>query len=54
MSTLIEVESDNEGQIAVPAKLLLDTLKTFPEQPQHLLLNQIILLKLVQTTVNMH
>ena len=33
MSTLIEVESDNEGQIAVPAKLLLDTLKTFPEQP---------------------
>jgi DNA polymerase-3 subunit beta len=33
MSTSIEVESDNEGQIAVPAKLLLDTLKTFPEQP---------------------
>ena len=33
MSTTLEVESDSEGQIAVPAKLLLDTLKTFPEQP---------------------
>jgi DNA polymerase-3 subunit beta len=33
MSSTIDVESDNEGSIAVPAKLLLDTLKTFPEQP---------------------
>ena len=33
MSTTLSVESDSEGQIAVPAKLLLDTLKTFPEQP---------------------
>ena len=33
MSTTLEVESDSEGQVAVPAKLLLDTLKTFPEQP---------------------
>jgi len=33
MSTIIDVDSDNKGQIAVPAKLLLDTLKTFPEQP---------------------
>ncbi|GGD40773.1 DNA polymerase III subunit beta [Muriicola marianensis] len=33
MSAELEVESDNEGVIAVPARLLLDTLKTFPEQP---------------------
>ena len=33
ISTTLSVESDSEGQIAVPAKLLLDTLKTFPEQP---------------------
>ena len=33
MSTTIEVESDSEGSVALPAKLLLDTLKTFPEQP---------------------
>lgn len=33
MSTILDVESDNEGTIAVPAKLLLETLKTFPEQP---------------------
>lgn len=33
MSSVLEVESDSEGTIAVPARLLLDTLKTFPEQP---------------------
>ncbi|TRZ45143.1 DNA polymerase III subunit beta [Robertkochia solimangrovi] len=33
MSAVLEVDSDSEGNIAVPAKLLLDTLKTFPEQP---------------------
>lgn len=33
MSSTIDVDSDSEGSIAVPAKLLLDTLKTFPEQP---------------------
>ena len=33
MSSELEVESDAEGLIAVPAKLLLDTLKTFPDQP---------------------
>jgi len=29
----LSVESEDTGNIAVPAKLLLDTLKTFPEQP---------------------
>lgn len=33
MSANLEVESEAEGTIAVPARLLLDTLKTFPEQP---------------------
>ena len=33
MSAKLRVESDSEGSIAVPAKLLLETLKTFPEQP---------------------
>ena len=33
MSSVLEVDSDNSGTIAVPARLLLDTLKTFPEQP---------------------
>ena len=33
MSTSLEVEADQNGSAAIPAKLLLDTLKTFPEQP---------------------
>ncbi|PZD79244.1 DNA polymerase III subunit beta [Mesonia sp. K7] len=33
ITATLEVESDSEGSIAVPAKLLLETLKTFPEQP---------------------
>lgn len=33
MSSSISVESTDNGNIAVPARLLLDTLKTFPEQP---------------------
>jgi len=33
ISSVLEVDSDAEGAIAVPARLLLDTLKTFPEQP---------------------
>ena len=33
MTATLEVESEDEGVIALPAKLLLDTLKTFPEQP---------------------
>lgn len=33
ISANIEVESDSEGNFAIPAKILLDTLKTFPEQP---------------------
>jgi DNA polymerase-3 subunit beta len=33
MSSYLDVESDSKGSVAIPARLLLDTLKTFPEQP---------------------
>ena len=33
MSSILDVESDSTGSVAIPARLLLDTLKTFPEQP---------------------
>ncbi len=33
MSSVVDVESDSTGSIAVSARLLLDTLKTFPDQP---------------------
>jgi DNA polymerase-3 subunit beta len=33
MTTKIAVKSDKSGKIAVPAKMLIDTLKTFPEIP---------------------
>ena len=33
MASTLDVESESEGSVAIPARLLLDTLKTFPEQP---------------------
>jgi DNA polymerase III subunit beta len=33
ISTKINIEGKTTGKIAIPAKILLDTLKTFPEQP---------------------
>jgi len=33
MTTVIEAEADEDGTVAINARLLLDTLKTFPEQP---------------------
>lgn len=33
MSATLEIDSTSEGSVAVPAKLLLEILKTFPEQP---------------------
>ena len=33
MSATLEIESNEKGSVAIPAKLLLDILKTFPEQP---------------------
>jgi DNA polymerase-3 subunit beta len=33
ISTIVEVESEDKVKIAVPSKILTDTLKTFPDQP---------------------
>jgi DNA polymerase-3 subunit beta len=33
ISSKLEVESGEKGSVCIPARLLLDTLKTFPEQP---------------------
>ncbi len=33
ISSKLEVESTENGNVCIPARLLLDTLKTFPEQP---------------------
>lgn len=40
MSAIVSVESEDDGEIAVPAKLLLETLKTFPEQPLTFLISE--------------
>src|SRR5690625_7610715 len=34
ISTTLEVESTDSSKIAIPSKILADTLKTFPEQPK--------------------
>lgn len=33
MSTTLSVEAKENGKVAIPSRILLDTLKTFPEQP---------------------
>src|SRR5688572_16388218 len=33
MTTTIPIESKDSGKVAIPAKLLMDTLKTFADQP---------------------
>lgn len=33
ISSKLKVESNEDGSVCIPARLLLDTLKTFPEQP---------------------
>ncbi len=33
ISSVLNVESESQASFAIPAKILLDTLKTFPEQP---------------------
>ncbi len=40
MSSTIDIESGESGVAAIPAKLLLDTLKTFPEQPLTFILDE--------------
>ncbi|MBX2904160.1 MAG: DNA polymerase III subunit beta [Chitinophagales bacterium] len=33
MSTVVKVETKDKGRVAIPAKILIDTLKNLPEQP---------------------
>ncbi|WP_372474426.1 DNA polymerase III subunit beta [Capnocytophaga sp. ARDL2] len=40
MTATLEIESTSVGSIAVPAKLLLETLKSFPEQPLTFVVNE--------------
>lgn len=40
ISINLKVEADSQGKIALPAKLLLDTLRTFPEQPLTFLVDE--------------
>lgn len=42
ISTVIEVQSEDVESICVPSKILLDTLKTFPDQPLTFLKEKII------------
>ena len=40
MSTELEIEAKEEGKVAIPAKILVDTLKTLPEQPLTFSINE--------------
>ncbi len=40
MSASLSIESKKDGRIAIPAKILLDTLKTLPEQPLSFTVNE--------------
>lgn len=48
----LEVESDSEGSIAVSAKLLIDILKTFSEQPLTFLVKENNVIEISSTTGN--
>lgn len=39
MTSKLEVDADMDGSVAIPARLLIDTLKTFPEQPLTFVVN---------------
>ena len=39
ISTKINADTTNDGEITIPAKLLIDTLKTFSSQPLTFLIN---------------
>jgi len=40
ISTTLEIESKSEGKVAIPAKILVDYLKTLPEQPLTISINE--------------
>lgn len=52
-STRIAVESESNSMVALPARLLLDTLKTFPEQPLTFIKTEKNTVEISAKTVNM-
>lgn len=40
ISTIIQAEASEPGRVAIPAKMLLDSLKSFPDQPLTFLINE--------------
>ena len=52
ISTNVEVESEDNVKIAVPSKILLDTLKTFPDQPLTFLQKEDNLMEIVSEQGN--
>lgn len=52
ISTTVEVESSDSAQIAVPSKILSDTLKTFPDQPLTFIQKEDNLLEIVSEQGN--
>jgi DNA polymerase-3 subunit beta len=53
MSATLAIDSTSKGSVAVPAKLLLEILKTFPEQPLTFTVEENSTSKLVLILVNM-
>src|SRR5690606_32897599 len=52
ISTTVEVESSDSTQIAIPSKILADTLKTFPDQPLTFIQKEDNLLEIVSEQGN--
>src|SRR5690606_5734355 len=40
MTTSLQVEAKDSGKIAIPSRILVDTLKTLPEQPVTFTINE--------------
>ena len=51
MSVNLEVETQDTGSAAVPAKVLMDTLKTFPEQPLTFTFDEVIFCCFVESII---
>ena len=52
MISSIEVDSSSKGSVAIPSKLLIDTLKTFPEQPlTFTMISSMVLAKAINSTI---
>src|SRR5690606_36658388 len=52
ISTIVAVESADSAQLAIPSKILSDTLKTFPDQPSTFIQKEDNLLEIVSEQGN--